>query len=56
MQRGTGKSKEGYFDAKNCYSQVLRDAFEWIWADTSCINKSGSADLELLESINSMFG
>jgi hypothetical protein len=44
---------EGYEKVRRCCEQAVRDGFEWAWVDTTCIDKSSSA--ELTESLNSMF-
>lgn len=48
------KTKKGYAKIMNCYAQTVSDGFEYLWADTCCIDKSSSA--ELSEGINSMYG
>lgn len=50
---GIAESKAGYAKIRSCAEQATRDGFEYIWADTCCIQKSSSA--ELSEAINSMF-
>ena len=47
------KSKPGYAKLLGACNQAVRDAFEWIWIDTCCIDKSSSSELQ--EAINSMY-
>ncbi|KAI1327800.1 HET-domain-containing protein [Xylariaceae sp. FL0255] len=44
---------KGYTKVKSSCLQARKDAYEWIWIDTCCINKDSSA--ELSEAINSMW-
>jgi hypothetical protein len=43
----------GWFKIEKSCEQALRDGLEYVWVDTTCIDKSSSA--ELSEAINSMF-
>ncbi|KAJ0166900.1 Vegetative incompatibility protein HET-E-1 [Colletotrichum tanaceti] len=45
--------KTGFAKIEGARRQTRRAGFQWLWVDTSCIDKSSSA--ELSESINSMF-
>ncbi|KAF2193440.1 TPR-like protein [Zopfia rhizophila CBS 207.26] len=49
----TGQSKAGYKKLRFCGKQAANDGLQLFWVDTSCIDKSSSA--ELSEAINSMF-
>ena len=53
MMDGTGKSKPGYDKIRFCGEQARRDALQYFWIDTCCIDKSSSTELQ--EAINSMF-
>tara|TARA_R110002003_G_scaffold699_2_gene21082 strand:- start:2349 stop:3077 length:729 start_codon:yes stop_codon:yes gene_type:complete len=53
LANGTGKAKPGYRKIKFCGEQVRQDGLEYIWIDTSCIDKANKA--ELLQAINPMF-
>ena len=50
---GTAKSKAGYDKIRFCGEQAAYDGLHYFWVDTSCIDKSSSAELQ--EAINSMF-
>jgi hypothetical protein len=47
------RKKRGFRKVEKACEQAARDDFEFIWVDTTCIDKSSSA--ELSEAINSMF-
>lgn len=47
------RSKEGWKKLQWCRQQAVRDGYQYVWADTICIDKSSSQ--ELTESINSMY-
>lgn len=47
------QSKAGYQKVVACCRQAQKDHFQYLWADTCCIDKSSSA--EISEAINSMF-
>lgn len=47
------KAKEGWKKLQWCREQAARDGYQYVWADTACIDKSSSQ--ELTESINSMY-
>lgn len=47
------KDKAGFQKIQGACCQAKNDNLEWLWCDTSCIDKSSSA--ELTEAINSMF-
>ncbi|KAI1874115.1 uncharacterized protein JN550_002694 [Neoarthrinium moseri] len=47
------RRKKGWSKVERCCEQARNDAWDWVWIDTCCIDKSSSA--ELSESINSMF-
>lgn len=47
------RAMRGWYKIENCARLALREAIEYIWVDTCCIDKSSSA--ELAEAINSMF-
>jgi hypothetical protein len=49
----SGGSKYGYEKIQLCAKQAQKDALEFFWVDTCCIDRSSSA--ELSEAINSMF-
>jgi len=53
MVDGTGKSKVGYNKIQFCADQAWRDALQFFWVDTCCIDKTNSVELQ--EAINSMF-
>jgi hypothetical protein len=46
-------STAGFAKIKKFGEQAARNGFEWVWADTCCIDKKSSA--ELTEAINAMF-
>jgi hypothetical protein len=48
-----GKGKAGYAKIHFCAKQAARDALQFFWVDTCCIDKSSSA--EVSEAINSMY-
>ena len=52
LERGE-TNKAGYSKIKNCCELAASEAWEFVWIDTCCIDKSSSA--ELSEAINSMF-
>ncbi|KAK3656386.1 hypothetical protein LTR56_003088 [Elasticomyces elasticus] len=45
--------KEGYLKVVNACKQAERDGFEWLWADSVCIDKTNNS--ELAESIQCMY-
>lgn len=47
------RRKTGFMKIYNFSRQALEDGYEYIWVDTCCIDKSGSAELQ--EAINSMY-
>jgi hypothetical protein len=47
------KKKKGYSKIEKTCELALHDGYNYVWIDTSCIEKSSSA--ELSEAINSMF-
>ncbi|KAK6842352.1 hypothetical protein PG989_009168 [Apiospora arundinis] len=47
------ETMKGWYKVRKACEQALEDGFEYLWADTLCIDKSSSS--ELSESINSMF-
>ncbi|KAI4860899.1 HET-domain-containing protein [Hypoxylon rubiginosum] len=47
------KMKSGYGKIRDACDMARRDRIAWMWVDTSCIDKSSSA--ELTEAINSMY-
>lgn len=51
--RAAVKDKVAYVKIKAACEVAVKDAFDYIWIDTCCIDKSSSA--ELSEAINSMF-
>lgn len=53
IQNGTAQSKKGFSKITNCCRQATMAAFDWVWIDTCCIDKSSSS--ELSEAINSMY-
>jgi hypothetical protein len=53
ISEGEGKGKSGYRKLSFCSKQAARDALDFFWVDTCCIEKTSSA--ELSEAINSMF-
>lgn len=54
LQRPTSLTqKAGYKKVQECAEVAARDAYEYVWVDTCCIDKTSSA--ELSEAINSMF-
>lgn len=48
-----GKGKAGYHKIRFCAEQAKKDAIDYFWVDTCCIDKASST--ELSEAINSMF-
>lgn len=50
---GTGRNRAGYHKVKHCGEQAKHDNLQYFWADTCCIDKSNSVELQ--EAINSMF-
>lgn len=53
IEKKMGKSKAGYAKLWFCAGQAKKDALEYCWVDTCCINKANLA--ELSEAITSMF-
>ncbi|GKT83692.1 HET domain protein [Colletotrichum tofieldiae] len=53
MERNNAITKPGYEKVAKSCKQAEEDGFDYVWIDTSCIDKTSSA--ELSESINSMF-
>ena len=53
LERGEGSGKAGHRKIRGCCNIAASDAFEYIWVDTCCIDKTSSA--ELSEAINSMY-
>jgi hypothetical protein len=53
LMDGTGKDKAGYKKIRFCGEQARCDGLPYFWADTCCIDKSNSVELQ--EAINSMF-
>jgi len=51
--RGAIEAKEGYNKIVRACQLALSQGYEYVWADTNCIDKTSSA--ELSEAINSMF-
>ena len=47
------RRRPGYKKILNACKQAQRDGYQWMWADTCCIDKRSSA--ELSEAINSMY-
>ena len=47
------RDRLGYKKIVDTCQQAKRDGYEWVWVDTSCIDKRSSA--ELSEAINSMY-
>ena len=47
------RDRQGYKKILNTCQQAKRDGYQWVWADTCCIDKRSSA--ELSEAINSMY-
>ncbi|KAF4998771.1 hypothetical protein FGRMN_2912 [Fusarium graminum] len=47
------KNRKSYSKIQGCCAQARRDALDYVWIDTCCIDKASSA--ELSEAINSMF-
>jgi hypothetical protein len=45
--------REGFQKIVRCYAKAKSEGHRYVWIDTCCIDKSGSA--ELSEAINSMF-
>ncbi len=53
MRDGTAGSKLGYHKIEGLCRQAARDKYDYVWADTCCIDRKDPA--ELSEAINSMF-
>ncbi|TGO33576.1 hypothetical protein BHYA_0238g00010 [Botrytis hyacinthi] len=53
VKNGDLKQKKGFAKLKECRRRAREDGYDWVWADTCCIDKSSSA--ELSEAINSMY-
>ena len=47
------RGRSGYRKILKSCEQAMKDGYEWLWADTCCIDKRSSA--ELSEAINSMY-
>jgi len=47
------RNRGGYQKILKSCKQAKKDGYEWLWADTCCIDKRSSA--ELSEAINSMY-
>ncbi|KAL4082132.1 heterokaryon incompatibility protein-domain-containing protein [Scleroderma yunnanense] len=52
-ERDEIRQRDGYRKILDSCEQAKRDGYEWLWADTCCIDKRSSA--ELSEAINSMY-
>ena len=52
-ERAEIRQREGYRKILQSCEQTKKDGYEWLWADTCCIDKRSSA--ELSEAINSMY-
>lgn len=52
---GTGhiRGKRGFYKIRSFRRKALEDGYKYVWADTCCIDKSSSAELQ--EAINSMY-
>jgi ankyrin repeat protein len=50
---GAKERKDGFNKVRQCCSKAKADGFDYLWIDTTCINKESSS--ELSEAINSMF-
>ncbi|KAF2852556.1 HET-domain-containing protein [Plenodomus tracheiphilus IPT5] len=50
---GTGTSKRGYFKLQFCADEAAKLGITHFWADTCCIDKSSSSELQ--EAIDSMY-
>ncbi|KAH7174233.1 heterokaryon incompatibility [Fusarium flagelliforme] len=53
LMDGKGDKEEGYDKIRFCGKQALSDGLQYFWADTCCIDKSSSAELQ--EAINCMY-
>ena len=53
LAEGCKNTKAGYRKIQFCAEQATRDALQYFWVDTCCIDKSNNT--ELSEAINSMF-
>ncbi|KAI4157801.1 MAG: hypothetical protein LQ342_007996 [Letrouitia transgressa] len=53
FKKGLQREREGFTKVKFCCKQASHDNYDWVWADTCCIDKRSSA--ELTEAINSMY-
>jgi len=53
IKEGRKTDTPGYSKIKACCDQAVKSKLKYIWADTCCIDKSNSAELQ--EAINSMF-
>ena len=52
-ERNEIRQRLGYKKILDCCKRAQEDGYEWLWADTCCIDKRSSA--ELSEAINSMY-
>lgn len=52
-KRNEVRRREGYQKILKSCEQAVKDALEWLWVDTCCIDKRSSS--ELSEAVNSMF-
>jgi hypothetical protein len=52
-QDSSAKEKAGYTKIRHYCEEAARDGYKFIWIDTFCIDKTGSA--ELFEAINSRY-
>lgn len=53
IENGTRKETKGYRKLEACCKQAIEDGYEYVWADTCCIDKTNSVELQ--GAINSMF-
>ena len=52
-ERNGIRQRQGYTTILDTCEQAKRDGCQWVWVDTCCIDRRGSA--ELSEAINSMY-
>ena len=53
LRPGELVKSQGFVKIKYACEQAVKDGYDYVWADTCCINKDSSA--ELSEAINSMY-
>ncbi|KKA30491.1 hypothetical protein TD95_000650 [Thielaviopsis punctulata] len=53
LKAGNAASRRGFRKILGCCRQALRDGYEWVWADSVCIDQTSPA--EVSEAVNAMY-